>query len=206
MGHVGQVGEQTKANKIVKIIVIAFLVFLVIAAIAAGSTTGEESENDEDGDSQPSIQQFTHDLNEEIEYDGLKIKVYGGHYESSFCGIEEPSQTGKILFVVDVKITNATNKTKELKSGTFFPSPVYTYDLIFDNDYSYGGVYKQYSNFLLAYNEIDPLQTIDASLCFDVPNVVKTDTGKELKLKFKKNKIDDVDEIHYWIFREGVTE
>lgn len=108
--------------------------------------------------------------------------------------------------MVDVKITNATNKTKELKSGTFFPSSVYTYYLIFDNDYSYGGTYQQYTNFLLAYNEIEPLQTIDASLCFSVPNVVKTDTGKELKLKFKKNKIDDVDEIHYWIFREGVTE
>lgn len=203
MGHVGQVGEQPKSNKIVKIIVIAFLVFLVIAAIVAGATAGKEGEDD---GSQPSIQQFTHDLNEEIEYDGLKIKVYSGHYESSFCGIEEPSQTGKILFVVDVKITNVTSKTKKFKSGTYFPSPVYTYDLIFDNDYSYGGTYKQYTNFLLAYNEIEPLQTIDASLCFSVPDVVKTDTVKELKLKFKKNKIDDVDEIHYWIFREGVAE
>lgn len=205
MGHVGQKGQKgqtTKAGKIVRIIIVVFVVFLIIALFSV--FLFKEEETDDDSTTQ-SPAQFNHVLNEEVEYDGLKIKVYDGHFESSFCGIEESSHSGQILYIVDVKITNTTNKTKDFQTGTLFPSLVYTYTLIYDDDYSYNSSYKQYTNFLLAYSEIDPLQTIDASLCFIVPTALETNTDKELKLEFKKNKIADVDKIHYWIFR-GVEE
>lgn len=200
MGHIGQRRNEKRADKKVKIIVSVFLVIMAISLIVALFTI-KSDENDDD-----SPLQYEHAVSDEVEYYGLKIQVYSGHFESSFCGIEESSQTGETLFIVDVKMTNTTSKTISFESGLIFPSPVYTYKLIFDSDYSYNGTYKQYTNFLEAYSDINPLQTIDASLCFKVPNVLKTDTEKELKLEFKKNKVDDVDEIHYWIFREGVEE
>lgn len=202
MGHVGQRKGTAKNLKIFFIAFASCVLVGILAWILAGSN-GNSKDKTKD---EHVAQEYVHAIGDEIEYEGLKIKIYNRHFESYFCGIEESEHAGQTLLIVDVSVTNTTNKKIEFQTGTFFPTPVYTYSLIFDNDYSYNGTFKQYLDFLEAYSEIKPLQTIDASLCFIVPNVVKTDTDKSLKIKFKKNKIDEVDEIHYWIFREGVVE
>lgn len=195
--HVGQQPRKRK-KKVIAIVLTIFFVFFVIGLVC--SITG----NTKDDSTEPAgPEEFTHEIAESVEYDGLSIKIYDYNFLDSFCGISPPSNTGETLCVVDVRITNTTNKTIYFKEGSFFPSLVYTYHLIFDQEYEYGSVFKDYTNFLDSFSSISPLQTINASLCFIVPNAVEANGNKELKIEFKKNKVKDVDEIHYWILREG---
>ncbi len=193
MENIGQKGNKGKSKKRIFIIlgvIAAILAIIIPLTLKNGNGTGQEKNKE-----------YTHQIEEVVEYEGLKIKIYNYQFTSSFCGITASNNAGEILCIVDVSLTNISEKEIALQDDFIFSTQVYSYCLIFDENYKYNSVFKEYTDFLCAYKNIKPLQTINASLCFIVPNVVNTE-NKSLKIKFSKNKVD-ADVIHYWILREG---
>ena len=142
-----------------------------------------------------------HSINQSGDYDGLNIKINSYRFDSEFCGITTSSSTNNTLCIINLTIKNTSSSTINLEESQLFgTSPRYTWSLIYNDSYNYNQKYiARYNDFLASHDSIAPLESITASLCYEVPYEVKTST-KKLQIKFSLNKVS-APVYHVWNLR-----
>lgn len=180
--------------------IVGVVVFIVCLAIFIPIFSNLGNFEPEDSHSNNPIT-YTHPMNQSGDYDGLNIKINSYRFESEFCGITTSSSTNNTLCIVNVTIKNTSSSTINLEESLLFgTSPRYTWSLIYNDSYNYNQKYiSRYSDFLASHDSIAPLETITASLCYEVPYEVKTST-KKLQVKFSLNKVT-APVYHIWNLR-----
>ena len=186
--------QQTqKLNKKQIAILTIGILIAILALTAAAIFIGRLSEDKPEDIAPESTQATTtkttyYSVGETATYDDLEITIDSFSYQQGFCGIEIPSSNDNTLCIIEVTLHNPTNTRKSLQTGTYIKNGVYIYNFLYDGKISYSGIFKSYSDFLLAHQSIDPLETITASLCFEIPNTVKN-SKKSIELEFSLNKL-----------------
>ena len=180
--------EPDKKEKIkFYILVCSFFALMVIILIVAICLP---KNNDDDTENEPQITYTYLDLQETLHFsNGLDITINSFYFTNSFNSIKPSSTTDNILCVVGVKLYNTS--TSNISFGSWHSA--YDYDLIYDKEYEYLDRWNTaYTAFLRNHDDIKPLSTLTAYICYEVPNVIQT-TEKDLEIKFTyMNKKEDV--------------
>lgn len=185
--------DEKKKNAAIIIGIIAGIIVFVIFFVTSYNVSNKDKENS-------SLTEYNYNIGQTAKYDGLEISITDFSYKSFFCGISVSSSTDNTLCVVDVKLKNTTSKAIKLYDQLLtYTSYKYNYTLIYNNSIEYNETWTEFADFINTHEEIKPLETITASLCYKIPNEVKN-SSKKLELSFSLNKTD-APEFHIWTLR-----
>lgn len=146
-------------------------------------------------------------VGETIVLDELEFTVLDFNFSDYIIDVQGGSKAGdnNKYCNVEVSIYNPTPESHDFTDdAVFFENTLYNYTLVFDKEFKYYSTWIQgYTNFLGNYEDIRPLETITAYVCFEVPEQIAS-ADEELYVALSHNSSDDETEFR-WVFREDTV-
>lgn len=144
-------------------------------------------------------------VGETIVLDELEFTVLDFNFSDYIIDVKGGNEAGENnkYCNVEVSIYNPTpNSLNFTNDAVFFENTLFNYTLVYNKEYKYYSTWiPGYTNFIGNYEDIRPLETITAYVCFEVPDQIAT-SDEEVYMSLSRNDADDETEFR-WILREG---
>lgn len=144
-------------------------------------------------------------VGETIVLDDLEFTVLNFNFSKYIIDVKGGNEAGENnkYCNVEVSIYNPTpNSLNFTDDAVFFENTLFNYTLVYNKEYKYYSTWiPGYTNFIGNYEDIRPLETITAYVCFEVPEQIVI-AEEEVYMALSRNDADDETEFR-WILREG---
>lgn len=179
--------ELTKKQSLAAIFI---SILIVIVVVTAGVLVGLKEKK--------GPEEHYYKLNEKFNFYNLEFTIMDCKSGSYYVNPEtynttEPENDNNLLVSVKVKAFNPTKNKIELRDGEWFlANSNLSYTLLCDG-VKYNGKFSDSKAFFQAAYDIEPYETIEGDLLYEVPKQLFENCEKlELRISLNKNKIDEV--------------